>query len=454
MSEYAVRLSQVGKKYKIFSRRRDHVFDTFGITRVLPFVKAVYRDFWAVRRVDLDLETGQRIGIIGRNGAGKTTLLKLITGNLAPTEGMVEVNGQVQALLDVGGGFHPEFTGRENVRAALIYQGLKKAQIQHAERDILEFTDLREFFDQPFRTYSLGMQARLTFATATSITPEVLIVDEVLGAGDAAFYGRSTERMRKLMHDGASVLLVSHALQQIQRFCDESIWIEGGEVVMRGPTTEVVKAYEKFSRELDRAWLREQQEKEMAAVAGGEPNTSLSEWSDVPGLRIASVAILDGEEHPQALFEVGAAARIRMRVTAEVAGDFPVVPVALIFKPDGQVMTRHIGRMETIALKQGEEFDADLDLGPLHLGNGDYLLSVGVWAHVDPRHVEPSRYYHNLDRSFRFKVVGNPPMHNELFVHPGSWRIGPVASRQGGHPRPASVAASRGSHAPPHNPPH
>src|SRR5690348_9213623 len=158
MSELAIRLSQVGKKYKIFSRRRDHVLDTFGITRVLPFVHAAYRDFWALRRVDLDLAKGQRIGIIGRNGAGKTTLLKLITGNLAPTEGVVEVNGQVQALLDVGGGFHPEFTGRENVRAALIYQGLKKAQIEAAERDILEFTDLREFFDQPFRTYSLGMQ--------------------------------------------------------------------------------------------------------------------------------------------------------------------------------------------------------------------------------------------------------------------------------------------------------
>ena len=223
MSDFAVRLEGVGKRYKIFAHRRDHLLDTFGVSRLVPWIKAPYRDFWALRGMDLELRQGQRIGIIGRNGAGKTTLLKLITGNVAPTEGAIEVNGQVQALLEIGGGFHPEFTGRENVRAALTYQGLSKQAIRAAETDIVEFTDLKDFFDQPFRTYSLGMQARLTFACATAITPEVLIVDEVLGAGDAAFYRRSTERMHALMHDGASVLLVSHALQQIQRFCDETI---------------------------------------------------------------------------------------------------------------------------------------------------------------------------------------------------------------------------------------
>ncbi len=429
MSELALRLEGVGKRYKIFNRRADHMLDTFGLTRVLPFVKANYHDFWALREVDLDLRRGQRIGVIGRNGAGKTTMLKLITGNLEPTEGSVEVNGQVQALLDVGGGFHPEFTGRENVRAALTYQGMAKRDITAAEADIAEFTDLGEFFDQPFRTYSLGMQARLTFACATAITPDVLIVDEVLGAGDAAFYRRSTDRMRKLMHDGAAVLLVSHALQQIQRFCDESIWLEGGHIVMRGSTTEVVKAYEKFSRELDQAWLREQQQTGGGAVKDAD-QTGVSEWNDVPGLRIVDVAIQDEQGQSQVLFEVGSRCRVTMRVRAEQEGAFPVVPVALIFRPDGIVMTRHIGRRETVHVKAGDELRAVLDLGELQLGNGDYLLSVGVWSEVDPSHVEPSSYYHNLDRSFKFRVTGNPPMRNELFVHPGTWRIERPASRR------------------------
>lgn len=444
MSELALRLERVGKKYKIFARRTDHLVDTFGINRLLPWIKAPHREFWALRGIDLELQKGQRIGIIGRNGAGKTTLLKLITGNLAPTEGVVDVRGQVHALLDVGGGFHPEFTGRENVRAALIYQGMSSRQIRAAETDIAEFTELSEYFDQPFKTYSMGMQARLTFACATAIVPEVLIVDEVLGAGDAAFYTRSTDRMRELMHGGASVLLVSHALDQVQRFCDESIWLERGEMVMRGATNEVVKAYEKFTREFDKRWLDEQKHKRTSSAAakvGGEAeDTTVSEWTDLAGLRIKSVVMSDESGEPQTVFPVGAPFLVRARVAAEQDGLLPVTPVALIFRPDGLVITRHIGATDTLQVTEGDEIEYVLDLGSLLLGNGDYFLSVGMWAHVDPHNIEPSTYYHHLDRSFRFRVVGNPPMHNELFVHPGTWRLGrPQGHASTNKPSPAEL---------------
>jgi lipopolysaccharide transport system ATP-binding protein len=426
MSEVAVRLEGVGKRYKIFQNRRDHLLDAFGLTTILPFLKGTHRDFWALRGIDLELRKGHRIGIIGRNGAGKTTLLKLITGNLPPTEGKVEVDGEVHALLDVGGGFHPEFTGRENVRAALTYQGLSNKEIRAAEIDIAAFTDLGQFFDQPFKTYSLGMQARLTFACATAFTPDVLIVDEVLGAGDAAFYRRSTDRMRELMSTGASVLLVSHALQQIQRFCDECIWLEHGEIVTRGATNDVVKAYEKFTRELDERWLHEQQQRyatSAGAISGESGQPSVSEWSDLPGLRMKAVTIEGDRGLAQAVFRVGSPFRVRVRAVAEQEGRFPVTPVALIFRPDGLIMTRHVGQTEIVELQSGDEIEAVLNLGDMQLGNGDYLLSVGMWSQVDPWHVEPSSYYHHLDRSFPFQVVGNPPMHDELFVHPGSWRL-------------------------------
>jgi len=433
MSDFAVRLHGVGKRYKIFDHRRDHLFDAFGITKVLPWIKTRHEDFWALRNIELDLRKGDRIGIIGRNGAGKTTMLKLITGNLPPTEGTVEVEGDVHALLDVSGGFHPEFTGRENVRGALIYQGLSTKEIRAVEKEIVEFTDLGRYFDQPFKTYSLGMQARLTFACATVFTPDVLIVDEVLGAGDAAFYRRSTERMRELMNSGAAVLLVSHAMQQIQKFCDEAMWLEHGHIVMRGSTTEVVKAYDKFTRELDVQWLEEQQRMHRQGHADrrrfDEPaETSRSEWKDLTGLRITSV-VMEGEGgQPQSQFRVGGAYRIRIRAEAEASGTFPVTPVALIFRPDGIIVTRHVAQTKHIDLEPGDEVEAIVDFGSLQLGNGEYFLSAGVWANVDPTHIEPSSYYHHLDRSFPFKVVGSPPMHDEVFVHPASWRFGKVVS--------------------------
>jgi lipopolysaccharide transport system ATP-binding protein len=251
MSERVVRFDGVGKMYKVFPNRRDNLLDAIGLPPLLSrrFRSSRYREFWALRGIDFELRRGERLGIIGRNGAGKSTLLKLVTGNLPPTEGTVDVTGDVQALLEIGGGLHPEFTGNENIRASLGFLGLSRHEIAEATRDIAEFTELGRFLDQPFKTYSQGMQARLSFGIATAVQPEILIVDEILGAGDAYFFTRSMARMRELIEGGASVLLVTHALEQVVRFCDETIWLDRGRIVMRGPSTEVVKAYERFIRE-------------------------------------------------------------------------------------------------------------------------------------------------------------------------------------------------------------
>src|SRR3954453_2471199 len=186
-SEHAIRLSGVGKVYRVFPSRSANFVDALGLSRLLPRRRSRYEEFWALRGVDFELENGARLGIIGRNGAGKTTLLNLITGAVASTEGTIETVGTVQALLEARAALHPEFTGKENIRAALTYQGFNQRQIRAAEEDIADFTELGSFLDHPFRTYSTGMQARLGFAIATSVEPEILIVDEVLGAGDAYF---------------------------------------------------------------------------------------------------------------------------------------------------------------------------------------------------------------------------------------------------------------------------
>lgn len=283
-SQTVVRLHNVGKMYKLYASRLDNFLDALGLDRLMPWRKIQATEFWALRNIDLELKQGQRIGIIGRNGAGKSTLLKLVSGNISPTEGEIDVRGSVQALLTSGAGFHPEFTGYENIRAALVYQGLTPEEIEDAVQEIAEFTELGQFLEQPFKTYSAGMQARLTFATATVIKPEILIVDEILGAGDAYFFSKSIERMTKLVESGASVLLVSHALDQIIRFCDEAIWIERGRIVQRGPALEVVKAYEQFVRVLEERRLKAKNRKRLV---GGYNTLSLDLYSDVLTLSIS-----------------------------------------------------------------------------------------------------------------------------------------------------------------------
>jgi len=257
MSELAIELQNVGKMYKLYRRPIDKVLDAFGINRWLVWRKDYYQGFWALRHLDLQIPQGERLGIIGRNGAGKSTLLKVITGNIVPTEGIVQVNGRMQALLELGTGFHPEFTGLQNIRASLAYQGLSPTQIHEKEEDIIDFAELEEFIDQPVKTYSAGMYARLAFSTATVIEPEVLIIDEVLGAGDAYFAGKCVERMKKLTEDaGATVLFVSHDLGSMQRLCNRVMWLDRGCIVQQGDPLGVMKAYTAMVRKEEALRLR------------------------------------------------------------------------------------------------------------------------------------------------------------------------------------------------------
>lgn len=241
MSEYAIEIENLGRMYKLYKNPTDKMLDAFGLNF---WKKNYYQEFWALRGLNLKIKKGERIGLIGYNGAGKSTLLKTVIGNIPPTEGKVVVNGKIQALMELGTGFHPEFSGRENIRASLAYQGLSSKEIADKEEEIIDFAELEDFIDQPVKTYSAGMYARLAFSTATAIEPDILIIDEILGAGDAYFAGKSVERMRRLTDDsGATVLFVSHDLGSVQQLCDRVIWIDRGRVVADGLPLEVTKMY-------------------------------------------------------------------------------------------------------------------------------------------------------------------------------------------------------------------
>lgn len=206
--------------------------------------KIKYEEFWALKNVSFEVERGEVVGIIGHNGAGKSTLLKVISGILKPTGGELEVHGNVVPMLELGSGFDHDLTGRENIFLNGSILGYSEKYLKEKYEQIVEFSELGKFIDVPIRNYSSGMLMRLAFSIATVVQPEILIVDEILAVGDAAFQEKSKARMLELMGGGTTVLFVSHSLEQIREMCDRVIWLEHGQVKAIGATKEICDAYE------------------------------------------------------------------------------------------------------------------------------------------------------------------------------------------------------------------
>jgi lipopolysaccharide transport system ATP-binding protein len=247
VSDPVVRIAGLSKAYSVYGSPRDLIKEiVLGGTR--------HDVFWALRDVSFDVHEGDRIAVIGPNGAGKSTLLKLIAGTLSPTSGSLEVNGTISAMLSLTSFLDPEETGLENIRFNLIVNGASRAEIPRLTEDIVDFTELGAFIHAPVKTYSSGMNARLSFAISTAIQPDILIVDEVLGAGDAYFAAKATTRMVELTRQGRALLFVSHALDAVRLLCDTAVWLDNGTVRAIGHAEEVVRRYEAdFRRQEDEA---------------------------------------------------------------------------------------------------------------------------------------------------------------------------------------------------------
>lgn len=234
----AIRVSNLSKLYKIYPKPADMFWELVkGTPR--------YKPFWALQNISFEVMQGQVMGIIGRNGAGKSTLLKIITGTLDKTAGEVVVNGRVSSILELGTGFNGEYTGRENIYLGGLMVGMSREEVKRKMDWIIEFSELQDFIDQPFKTYSTGMQARLTFSTAVCIDPDILIVDEALAVGDVKFQSKCFALMESFRKSGKTILLVSHALDSIKLFCDNAILLEHGEILKRGQAKEVADFYHK-----------------------------------------------------------------------------------------------------------------------------------------------------------------------------------------------------------------
>jgi len=322
-SESAIRLDNLGKCYHIYEKPRDRL-----LQMLLRGRRRYYREFWALKGVNLRVMPGEVVGIIGKNGAGKSTLLQMVCGTLNPTVGNVAINGRVAALLELGAGFNPEFSGRENVFLSAALAGLSQKEIAARFEDIVEFSGIRDFIDQPVKTYSSGMYVRLAFSVAINVDPDILVIDEALSVGDGDFSRRSFDRIMALKNLGKTILFCSHSMYQVDAICNRAIWLADGEVQLIGSPGKVIEAYIDF----------------LSITA---PDAQAVENRAVPpssiGSGIASITAVtfsvDGRENPP--FEVQSGMNdvsVRIQFTSDPSLPIPSVGICFVGK-DGRGIT-------------------------------------------------------------------------------------------------------------------
>lgn len=376
-----IRVSGLGKAYKQYPNRWSRLFEW-----LVPFSPPRHHLHWILREVEFTIEPGEAVGIVGVNGAGKSTLLKMIAGTTQPTCGEIRVAGRVAALLELGMGFHPDFTGRQNVFMAGQLLGMQVEEIQALMPEIEAFAEIAEAIEQPVRTYSSGMQMRLAFSVATARRPDILIVDEALSVGDAYFQHKSFERIRSFRKAGTTLLIVSHDRSAIQSICDSAILLEQGRMAMRGRPEEVMDYYNALLAEREGQTVRQEM------LADGQVRTI----SGTGEAAILDVRMVDQRQRALEVVEVGQA--VTLEVEVEVRQDIERLILGFMIKDRlGQPMyginTHRLDKALT-DLKAGERITYRFAFD-MRLGKGHYSVALSL-----------SRLDSHLDRNFEWRDYG------------------------------------------------
>lgn len=365
MANTALRVEGLGKRYRLgglqtYQTLRDSVVDLLrgrqGSQKKKP-------EFWALRDVSFELKEGEVLGIVGRNGAGKSTLLKLLSRITTPDTGRIEVHGRVGSLLEIGTGFHPELSGRENVFMNGILLGMKRREVERKFDEIVAFSGVEEFLDTPVKRYSSGMRVRLGFAVAAHLDPEILVVDEVLAVGDAEFQRKCLGRMNAVASEGRTVLFVSHQMEAVQSLCSRAIWLNGGKMCMDGRASEVVSSY-------------------LSALVGTEYDGSVGTRTDRTGagtITVANLSFADGNGHP---IMTGQAARfeVALRLHESLPQDCSLMIRIVIRDHMDRILALLSNELtgQTLMLRDRTIFQCRMDKIPLV--PGQYLVDVSVWS--------------------------------------------------------------------------
>lgn len=402
MSDIAIRVNDVSKMYKLYNNPMDRLKESLGLSR-----KKAYKEHYALHHVDIEIKKGETVGIIGTNGSGKSTMLKIITGVLNPTEGNVEITGRISALLELGAGFNPEYTGIENVYLNGTMLGFTKEEIDERLDNILKFADIGDFVYQPVKSYSSGMFVRLAFAVAINIDPEILIVDEALSVGDVFFQNKCYRKFEEFKQQGKTILFVSHDLGSISRYCDRAILLNKGEKIAEGLPGAIIDKYKKvLVNQLDEngavntAAAAATAETQKTAV-GEEPqvwrsnyviNPDSQEYGD-KGVTFEDFAIIDKNNTYTNNLIKGEQFTIKLKIKANEDVEDPIVAFTIRDLRGTEVTgTNTMYEKATIGpLRSGEEriitFTQNLDIQ-----GGEYLLSLGCTRYEK----EAFQVYHRL----------------------------------------------------------
>jgi lipopolysaccharide transport system ATP-binding protein len=390
-----IEIKNLSKKFKVYERHLDRLKEWFS-----PSHKSRHREYWALKNLTLHVEPGTVYGLVGMNGAGKSTLLKVLTGTLMPTSGTCKVNGRVSALLELGAGFHPELTGRDNVLVNGRLHGLTSAEILSKMDEIKHFSELGDYFDQPVRTYSSGMYVRLAFALASAVKPDVLIIDEALSVGDAYFQQKCLKRIQEFKKSGTTILFVSHDVAAVKMLCDRAALLDRGSVLFEGTPVEVLERYNALIAKVSehgREYLIEEPKVEGRGLESGSFKAVVErvEMTDESGQKLA-VAVS------------GQAVVFTLEVTFREKIINPTVGILIRDRLGYDIFginTHGLG-LTTKTYQAGESGKFTFKM-ILDLGVGDYTVSTAI--HASMQHTEGN--YHWADRIMSFQVAPDNKQH-------------------------------------------
>ena len=430
-SNTAIKVEQASKLYQLYNQPQDRLKQSIlprlqSLVGVSP--RQYYREFWALRDISFEIEKGETVGIVGRNGSGKSTLLQIIAGTLTPTMGNVNVNGRLTALLELGSGFNPEFTGRENVYLSGSIMGFSKQEMDNWFDDIAAFADIGGFIDQQVKFYSSGMYVRLAFATNIMVQPDVMIVDEALAVGDMKFQVKCMSALRRKQDVGATILFVSHDINAIRSLCTRAVYLDAGQMRQFGPAIEVANAYFKTMREEIDAELVQVQRGQLANPKPEVHPKELPEFQDAElprkeqmrrfenavsmfrigtgGARILYADLLDENRQPLEMVEFNQNVWVRIIVEAyeekELTVNFYIkddksVPIT----GSNLILSDH----PLLKMKPGEQFLVEYQISALPLQDGIYSLNVSLFEPTTSNINAPAIFIDYIENAAVFNIA-------------------------------------------------
>lgn len=413
---FAIEFSHVSK-YFILSQQRSRSFQEIAVN--LFRRRATTRDeLHILKDVSFQLEHGQTVGFIGANGAGKSTILKLISRIIEPSSGHIRVSGRIGALLELGAGFHPELTGRENIYLNASIMGLNREETHHKLDAIVSFAELEQFIDTPVKHYSSGMYVRLGFAVAVHTAPEILLVDEVLAVGDAAFQHKCMDRIAQMRRKGVTIVWVSHDLGTIQSLCHQAIWFDEGRIAAQGNATDVVMAYLNCVAEKEESRARFEAEQRVSEeVVADELVEDKARWG-TGRVRVTDVTLCDVQGNPAVIFRTGETLHIHLRYHAEELVERPVFGLAIYHQNGAHICgpNTHFGGLEIAAVEGTGQVVYTIPALPLL--EGAYQITIAAHNQDDTEIFD----YH--DRLYPFRVYPGKSLERYgLVTLNGNWHL-------------------------------